>query len=84
MEFMVIGIVAFIIKILKDYVTSRILWRLPNQTHSDLLTHITGIPPFDVYLSKRFLKHFHTSFSHDGSLVKFICLNAMHTDFRIR
>ncbi len=43
------------------YVTSRkalrILWRLPYQTHSALLAHITGIPPLDVGIAKRFLKH---------------------------
>ncbi len=56
------------------YVTSRkvlrILWRLPYQTHSALLPHITGIPALDVGIAKRFLKHVHTGFNHDNSLVK--------------
>ncbi len=34
----------------------RILWRLPYQTHSALLPHITGIPPLDVGIAKRFFK----------------------------
>ncbi len=56
------------------YITSRkalrILWRLPYQTHSALLPHITRIPPLDVGIAKRFLKLVHTGY--DNSLVRFI------------
>ncbi len=69
------------------YVTSskvlRILWRLPYQTHSALLPHITGIPPLDVSIAKRFVKHVHLGFNHDNSLVIFIFQNTMDTDSRI-
>ncbi len=61
----------------------RILWRLPYQTHSALLPHITGIPAHDVGIAKRFLKHVHTGFNHDNSLVRFRCQNTMYTDSRI-
>ncbi len=69
------------------YVTSRkalrILWRLPYQTHSALLPHITGIPLLDVGIDKIFLKHVHTGFNHDNSLVRFILQITMYTDSRI-
>ncbi len=63
----------------------RVLWRLPYQTHhahSALLPYISGIPPLDVCLAKRFLKHVHTGFDHN-SLVRFVFQNSMYSDFRI-
>ncbi len=82
------------------YVTSRkalrVLWRLPYQTHSTLLPHMSGIPPLDVCIAKRVLKHVDTGFNHDNSLVRskrlerplvslvrFIFQNTMYTDSRI-
>ncbi len=69
------------------YVTSRkalrILQKLLYQTHSTLLPHITGIPPLDVGIAKRFLKHVHTGFNHNNSLVRFIFQNTMYTDYGI-
>ncbi len=50
----------------------RMLWRLPCLTHSALLPHITGIPPLDIGIAKRFLKHVHTIFNYHNSLVRFI------------
>ncbi len=57
--------------------------RLAYQTHSVLLPHIIGIPPLDVGIAKRFLKHVHTCFNHDNSLFRFIFQNSMSTDSRI-
>ncbi len=70
---------------LKDCMSQvqRVLWRLPYQTHSALLPHISGIPPLDVFLTKRVLKHVHTSLNHDNSLVRFVFQNTMYTGSRI-
>ncbi len=55
------------------YVPSRkalwILWSLAFLTHSALLPHIIGIQLHDVGIRKKILKHVHTGFNHDSSLL---------------
>ncbi len=67
------------------YVTSRkalrVIWRLPYQTHSVLLPYISGIPPLDICLGMRCLKHVHTGFNHDNSLAKFVFQNSIYNIF---
>ncbi len=56
----------------------RILCKLPYQTQSVLLPHVTGIPPLDVGGAKRYFKYVHISFNHDNSLVRFLYHKTMH------
>ncbi len=66
------------------YVTSRkalqVLWRLPYQTHSTLLPHISGIPPLDVYIAKNFLEHAQSGFNHCNILIRFVFQDTMYTE----
>lgn len=57
----------------------RLLWRLPNTTHCNLLPGINGSLPIDVLIDKRCLKFIWSCLNSESSVVKLSALSATKT-----
>ena len=61
----------------------KVIWRLPNMTHRNILACISDSLPLELQIEKRFINFFTNVVNHDTDIVKTAARLSMHNPWSV-